>query len=99
MSNDKNTGAIVMTVSIILMFAFLALSDGWLAGVDYFTQLMVTLKIQLFKDEDAYNAYLIDIPTKYMILLCVISFSAGLLLNRGILRLPKKLAKEKPDGV
>jgi hypothetical protein len=88
MDRDKKIGAITMTASVILIFAFLALSDGWYPEVDFFRLLMAALKVRMFKDEEAYDSYFIDTPTKYLVLLCLIGFGVGLLLYRGIIQLP-----------
>ena len=90
MDRDKKIGAITMTAAVILVFAFLALSEGWYPDIDYFRLLMAALRVRMFKDEDAYDSYYIDIPTKYLALLRLIAFGIGFLLYRGIISIPKR---------
>lgn len=98
MDDNKRFGVITMVVAIVLIFAFLAISDGWYAYADFgFVQLLMTiLQVRMFQGDAPSNIlgmegeYFIDIPTKYLILLCLSALGAGLLLYKGVLQLPFK---------
>ncbi len=55
------------------LFAFLAvvLSEGWVYQFDFIQNLMSALRIKFFADEGGFNAYLVDVPTKYVVLVCI----------------------------
>ena len=88
MDRDKKVGAVVMTVSVVLVFAVIAFSDGWYNQADFFRLLMTSLSIRMFKIEEGFDSYSIDIPTRYLALICLTGFSIGLLLYRNLIRLP-----------
>jgi hypothetical protein len=95
MTREKSIGLITMVVAGLLVFAVLAMSEGWYTPVDFLRLLMGFLKVRLLKDEDTYDSYFIDIPTKYLVLLCLIGLATGFLLYKGVIHLPQR-SEQKP---
>lgn len=94
MNENQKYGVVTIIVSFLLILLALMISEGWNLQLDYLENLMNNLRIELIehKNED-YNpnssfssmyAYLIDWPTKYVILALLTSASYGLTTYLGI---------------
>ena len=88
MNRSTRIGAITMAVSVILAFAALAFSEGWFAELDLFRIIMGVLTICLEHTEGLYQKCVDSVPTKYTLLFCLITFSIGLLMYRGVISIP-----------
>jgi vacuolar-type H+-ATPase subunit H len=83
MNQNQKYGVVTMIMSFFLILLVLMISDGWVQQLDYLENLMNNLKIEKFlvetKDVSAtfgYDLYyLIDVPTKYVVL-CLLAIAA-----------------------
>lgn len=87
MARNEKFGLVAIIVSFLLSLFFLMISSNWSHAVDLLTNLMVTLQIELFLGEEK---YLIDFPTKYAILACLVSAAYGVTTYLGITPVPWK---------
>ncbi len=92
MDENQKYGVATMIVSFLLILLALMISDGWNPRLDYLENLMNTLQVHLFqKDTKPYigfmgihYSYLIDIPTKYVVLFFMSTAAYGLTTYLGI---------------
>lgn len=68
MKDHEKFGLIIIVGSFLLATFALVISD-WLAGLDFLNNLMLN-RIRLIKSDD-FDSFLIDIPTKYLLLVCL----------------------------
>jgi len=105
MDENQKFGVIVMISSFLLIFLVLMISENWLPQLDYFENLMNTLQLRLIginTPSDSYSSllgfsYLIDIPSKYAVLILLTTAAYGLTTYLGItpaIRLSKKTKGE-----
>ena len=88
MTESRRIGIIVMVASVVLAIMIVFLSDGACrigsaADNMLFGWIMYCSKLKLFFVEDF--GYILDMPTKYPILFCVVLFAGGLLSYLGVL--------------
>lgn len=98
MNENQKYGVITMIVSFLLILLSLMISEGWRPQLDYLENLMNLLEIKqlghttvnpatydriLNPDSHEY-VYLIDIPTKYVVLIFMSTASYGLTTYLGI---------------
>ena len=98
MQESEKFGVVMIVVSALVMLLAVMISDNWIYQFDFLNNLMSTLQIRLFADEDKYNAYHIDVPTKYVVLACICVAAYGFMAYVGIAPAPKKKAP-KPENV
>jgi hypothetical protein len=85
-----------MAASVVLAFAALAFSEGWFAELDLFRIIIGVLTICLEQHTyDFQQKCVVGVPTKYPLLLCLITFAIGLLMYRGAISIP---ATRKNEG-
>ncbi len=97
MGRNEKLGIVTIIVSFLLALFFLMISTNWVHNLDFLNNLMLALKIQLIQDE-GYSVlnekFLIDFPTKYLILGCLVAAAYGVTTYLGITPVPWK-EKEK----
>jgi len=97
MGRSEKFGLATVIVSFLLALFFLMISTNWVYNLDFLTNLMLSLKIQLIQDE-GYSTlsekFLLDFPTKYLILGCMVAAAYGVATYLGITPVPWK-EKEK----
>lgn len=81
--------AAIIGAGLVILLA-VVISDDWVYRFDFLQNLMSSLRIKLLADEDRYNAYYIDIPTKYVVLTCICAAAYGLTTYLGITPVPRK---------
>ena len=86
----KRLGIALMTILIVGVVASILLSTGWRGGIDLLPSILYFLKIELFGD---FNDPLIDVQTKYVVLLFICTFAVGLLISVGVFAFPPKPTK------
>lgn len=79
--------AAIIGSALVIVFAIM-ISDGWQYRLDFLQNLMSWLRIKLFENEN--NDYLIDVPTKYIVLACICTAAYGLTTYLGITPVPKR---------
>lgn len=90
MDENQKYGVVTMIVSFLLILLALMISEGWTPQLDYLENLMNLLKIQFFFKETTYmgsfsfDNYLIDISTKYVVLILLSTAAYGLTTYLGI---------------
>lgn len=90
MNENQKYGVITMIVSFLLILLSLMISDGWKPQLDYLENLMNLMRIQFFFKETTYigsfsfDNYLIDISTKYVVLIFMSTAAYGLTTYLGI---------------
>jgi len=92
MDENRKFGVIVMVSSFLLIFLVLMISDDWLPQLDYFENLMNTLQLRLIginipSDSSPLgfrHRYLIDIPSKYAVLILLTTAAYGFTSYLGI---------------
>jgi hypothetical protein len=87
--NQKFGIAAIIGAGLVILLA-VVISDDWVYRFDFLQNLMSSLRIKLLADEDRYNAYYIDIPTKYVVLTCICAAAYGLTTYLGITPVPRK---------
>jgi hypothetical protein len=90
MTKNEKFGLITIIVSFLSSLFFLMISTNWIVALDFLTNVMLTLKIQFLKDDDNYGQFIIDFPTKYLILLCLSAAAYGVTTYLGITPVPWK---------
>lgn len=100
MQDNEKFGLATIIVSFLLALLSLMMSANWAYNLDFLTNLMVTLQIQLFSDEIISSKFLIDFPTKYFVLLCISAAAYGATTYLGMTPSPwKKKIKEEQESV
>lgn len=89
--NQKFGMAAIIGSALVIVLAIM-ISDDWVYRFDFLQNLMSSLRIKLFADEGKYNAYFIDVPTKYVVLACICAAAYGLTTYLGITPVPKMKA-------
>src|SRR5262245_31555647 len=86
MTYEKKYGVMVMVVSVLLTLFALMLSDGWIRSLGFFQALMNTLEIRLieYTDEMLRERHLIEVDTKYVVLVLLTFASYGFTTYLGI---------------
>lgn len=92
MDENQKYGVIIIISSFLLMLLVLMVSDGWMPEFDYLENLMNMLQIQLIqiKTESATAllgfdySYLINIPSKYVVLILLSAAAYGFTTYLGI---------------
>lgn len=97
MQERQKFGIVAIVGSALVIILAIMISDDWVYRFDFLQNLMSSLRIKLFADEDKYNAYFIDVPTKYIVLACICTAAYGLTTYLGITPVPKMKA-QKTDG-
>ena len=87
--NQKFGIAAIIGAGLVILLA-VVISEDWVYRFDFFQNLMSSLRIKLLADDDRYNAYHIDIPTKYVVLACICAAAYGLTTYLGITPVPRK---------
>ncbi len=79
MRENQKYGVLTMICSFLLMLFVLMLSEGWTPEADYLYNILNRLDVCLFPINSPFSTpasyYLIDVPTKY-VLLALLSISA-----------------------
>ena len=71
MSENQKYGILTMISSFLLVLLALVLSEGWVPQADYLYNILNLLDIRLFligEPDQRESFYLIDVPTKYIML-------------------------------
>ena len=97
MQESQKFGIAAIIISALIIILAIIISDDWVYRFDFLQNLMSSLRVKLFVDEDKYNAYLIDVPTKYIILFCICVAAYGLTTYLGITPVPKLKAQKTND--
>jgi hypothetical protein len=98
MQENEKFGLATVIVSFLLALLSLMMSANWAYNLDFLSNLMITLKIQLFSDEYISSNFLIDFPTKYFLLVCMSAAAYGVTTYLGITPSPwKKKIKEQQE--
>lgn len=95
MQDSQKFGVVTIIGSALTIVFAIVISDNWSHRLDFLQNLMSTLRVKLFLDES--NAYLIDMPTKYIVLFCICIAAYGLTTYLGITPTPK-IKAQKIDG-
>ena len=91
MNENEKFGLVAILVSFLCALLFLMMSSNWAYSLDLINNLMITLTIQFFHYDDPLNDhYLIDFPTKYLILLCMSVAAYGVTTYLGITPIPRR---------
>lgn len=99
MQENEKFGLATVIVSFLLALLSLMMSANWAYNLDFLSNLMITLQIQLFSDENISSKFLIDFPTKYFVLVCISSAAYGATTYLGITPSPwKKKIKEQQES-
>lgn len=89
MEYQKRFGLIVMVTSIVLIIVAIVLSTSRCYGdVSGFNYVMYCMHLSFFAQDPSLSLYLIDIPTKYMFIVCSIIFALGFLWYQGAIKAP-----------
>ena len=88
MKENEKFGLVAVIISFLLALLSLMMSANWAYTLDLLSNLMITLQIQLFADEDKRGEFLIDFPTKYLVLACISSAAYGVTTYLGITPVP-----------
>lgn len=96
MQENQKFGIAVIIGSVLVILLAVTISDGWMYKFD-FLQNLTWLRIQLFADNDRYDTYFIDVPTKYVVLAGICAAAYGLTTYLGITPVPRKKV-EKTQG-
>lgn len=95
MKENEKVGLVIVIVSIVLTLLSLIISDGWAYNLDILSNLMMTLKIQLFADHPyPPRDFLVDFPTKYMVFGCFCFAAYGVTTYLGITPVPYKRGRK-----
>ncbi len=98
MKDNEKCGLAVIITSFLLVLLSLTLSDGWFYKLDLLGNLMSELKIRFLVDEDHYGKFLIDFPTKYLVLIFISMAAYGVTTYLGITpALWKKKIKDRQE--
>lgn len=100
MNENQKFGIAAVVCSILALLLTVMVSDDWVYRFDFLQNLMTSLRIKLFAENDctgAYCSYAIDFPTKYAVLVCLCSAAYGFTTYLGITPLPKMLRKHSED--
>ena len=83
---QQRFGVTVMVCAFMMTILAVVISDGWYPNVDVIQNILVSIRIQLLKDADTYpyNGYMIDIPTKYVLLACIAAGAYGYMTFLGV---------------
>jgi len=92
MDENQKYGVVTMIVSFLLILLALMMSIGWLPNMDYLENIMNNLEIYLFHvlprtdfvGTTHYDEALINIPTKYAVLILLSTAAYGLTTYLGI---------------
>ena len=96
MKDNEKFGLATVIVSFLLVLLSLTLSGGWFYKFDFLGNLMTTLTISFLADEDNHGKFLIELPTKYLVLAFVSSAAYGVTTYLGITPTPwKKKNKQR----
>jgi len=87
--NQKFGIAAIIGASLVILLA-VVISENWVYRFDFLQNLMSSLRIKLLANEDGYDAYYIDIPTKYVVMTCIFAAAYGLTTYLGITPVPRK---------
>ncbi|MBW7831838.1 MAG: hypothetical protein H3C29_01345 [Simplicispira suum] len=89
--NQKFGIAAIIGAGLVILLA-VVISDDWVYRFDFLQNLMSSLRIKLFVNEERWNdiTYYIDIPTKYVVLTCICAAAYGLTTYLGITPVPRK---------
>ncbi|OQW68499.1 MAG: hypothetical protein BVN35_19890 [Proteobacteria bacterium ST_bin11] len=103
MKENQKFGIVTVICSILLMLFVVMISEDWLYRVDFLQNLMTSLKIKLFAEDDctgSYCSYVVNLPTKYVVLACLGSSSYGFTTYLGITPTPnlKDFVSDKGDA-
>lgn len=99
MKENQKLGIAVIVVSLLAMVLSVMISDGWAYKFDFLQNLMTTLRIKLFVEDDCTEAawhqcsYLVDFPTKYATIAWLCSAAYGFTTYLGITPSPKVVRK------
>ena len=94
MHECQKFGIATIIGSILVIVIAVMISDGWVFRVDFLQNIMSLLRIQFFEGD--YNSttnlryYYVDIPTKYVVLVCICVAAYGLTTYLGITPVPKR---------
>lgn len=92
MQGNQKFGIAVIISSALVILLSVMISDNWVYQFDFLQNLMSTLRIRFFEDglTDKYEkAYFIDVPTKYVIFVCINAAAYGLTTYLGITPAPR----------
>lgn len=83
--NQKFGIAVIVGAGLVLLLA-IVISDDWVYHFDFLQNLMSSLRIKLFVNEERFLdiVYYIDIPTKYVVLTCICVAAYGLTTYLGV---------------
>lgn len=85
MRRYQKFGILVMSISLFLFILTLTLSDGWVAQIDLFQNIMSTLRIAYFPEyESAIAPRRIDFSAKYLLVVLFGGFLYGFLVFVGV---------------
>lgn len=95
MKYEQKFGVVVMLCGILLALFSIAISNDWHARLDALQNILLTLRMQFFKDSEASSyasSYMIDIPTKYVLIFFTAMVAYGFTTYLGITPAWKKAA-------
>lgn len=96
MENQRKVGMLVMVASAFLAIGFFVLSSDtcFVGQIDQSIPLgwiRYCFNLRFFSDGDSiYEEYAIDIPYKFLFLICALGFACGFLISKDVIKLPKK---------
>lgn len=94
MSYDEKFGLLVVMGAFLLALLAMLVSDGWVSHLDVLNNLMLTMRLR-FIESDTPSTYLIDIPTKYCVLVSAFLAAYGIAVYAGLL--PVRSSKTKVE--
>ena len=89
MERHEKFGLVTIISSFLLATLALMISSHWIVNLDFLNNLMATLSIEFFADEQQRDKFLIDVPTKYVLLACLFVASYGVTTYLGITPAPR----------
>lgn len=90
MPRNQKFGIARIIVSALAILLSIIISANWAYQFYFLRNLMSTLRIRFIEDGHTYQAYLIDIPTKYVFFVFVSAAAYGLTTYLGITPAPKR---------
>ncbi len=83
MKYEQKFGVVLMVCATLLVLLAIMISDGWSTSLDAIQNIQLALRIKLFRVDD-YPPYLIDIPTKYVLVFIAAIVAYGFTTYLGI---------------
>lgn len=99
MKENQKFGIAVVIASLLALVLSVMISDGWAYRFDFLQNLMTSLRIKLFAEDNCTEStwrqctYLVDLPTKYATIVWLCSAAYGFTTYLGITPSPKVVRK------